>query len=101
MAIECAFYFDRPRFYRRAAEVLKPGGLLVLADIAFADRARFLARRADLRRAGTRTANRSEWATSSRTRSLVATDKLTRTRAPSTVFHITTTPPRARMSGGA
>ena len=37
LAIECAFYFDRPRFYQRAAQVLKPGGLVVLADIAFAD----------------------------------------------------------------
>ena len=43
LAIECAFYFDRPRFYRRAAQVLKPDGLVVLADIAFADRAAFLA----------------------------------------------------------
>ena len=34
LAIECAFYFDRPRFYRRAAEVLRPGGRVVLADIA-------------------------------------------------------------------
>jgi hypothetical protein len=25
LAIECAFYFDRPRFYERAAQVLKPG----------------------------------------------------------------------------
>jgi cyclopropane fatty-acyl-phospholipid synthase-like methyltransferase len=44
LAIECAFYFDRPRFYERAAQVLKPGGLVVLADIAFADRALFLTR---------------------------------------------------------
>ena len=47
LAIECAFYFDRPRFYQRAAQVLKPDGLMVLADIAFADRAAFLARRAE------------------------------------------------------
>jgi cyclopropane fatty-acyl-phospholipid synthase-like methyltransferase len=47
LAIECAFYFDRPRFYRRAAQVLKPDGQVVLADIAFADRAAFLARRAE------------------------------------------------------
>ena len=42
LAIECAFYFDRLRFYRRAAQVLKRDGLVVLADIAFADRAAFL-----------------------------------------------------------
>jgi hypothetical protein len=40
-------HFDRPRFYRRAAQVLKPDGVVVLADIAFADReeARFWASR--------------------------------------------------------
>ena len=100
MAIECAFYFDRPRFYKRAAEVLKPGGLLVLADIAFADGARFLARREDLRRVGTRTANRSEWEKSFRTRSLVPIDKQTRPGAQMTVFQILKTLPRARMSWG-
>jgi cyclopropane fatty-acyl-phospholipid synthase-like methyltransferase len=35
LAVECAFYFDRPRFYKRTAEVLKKGGLMVLADISF------------------------------------------------------------------
>ena len=100
LAIECAFYFDRPRFYRRAAEVLKPGGLLVMADIAFADRARFLARREDLRRVGTRTANRSEWEKSFRTRSLVPIHKQTRPGAQMTVFQILKTLPRARMSWG-
>jgi cyclopropane fatty-acyl-phospholipid synthase-like methyltransferase len=100
MAIECAFYFDRPRFYRRAAEVLKPGGLLVMADIAFADRARFLARREDLRRVGTRTENRSEWEKSFRTRSLVPIHKQARPGAQMTVFQILKTLPRARMSWG-
>jgi ubiquinone/menaquinone biosynthesis C-methylase UbiE len=33
LAIECAFYFDRRRFYQEAARVLIPGGTLVLADI--------------------------------------------------------------------
>jgi cyclopropane fatty-acyl-phospholipid synthase-like methyltransferase len=100
MAIECAFYFDRPHFYRRAAEVLKPGGLLVLADIAFADRARFLARREDLRRVGTRTANRAEWEKAFRTRSLVPIHKQARPGAQMTVFQILKTLPRARMSWG-
>ena len=98
MAIECAFYFDRPRFYRRAAEVLKPGGLLVLADIAFAERARFLARREDLRRVGTRAGNRSEWEKYFRTRSLVPIHKQARPGAQMTVFQILKTLPRARMS---
>jgi hypothetical protein len=40
-------HFDQPRFYRRAAQVLKPDDVVVLADIAFADReeARFWASR--------------------------------------------------------
>jgi hypothetical protein len=42
LVIESAFYFDRPSFYERAAQVLKPRGLVVLADIAFADRAAFV-----------------------------------------------------------
>jgi ubiquinone/menaquinone biosynthesis C-methylase UbiE len=100
LAIECAFYFDRPRFYQRAAEVLKPGGLLVLADISFADRARFLARREDLRRVGTLSGNQEEWEKHFRTRSLVSISKQTRPGAQMTVSQILGTVPRARMSGG-
>ena len=37
LAVECAFYFDRPRFYAEAARVLKRGGRMVLADICFHD----------------------------------------------------------------
>ena len=59
------------RFYRRAPQVLKPDGLVVPADIAFGDRAAFLARRAeDLRRVGTQSLNRTEWAKHFRTRSV-------------------------------
>ena len=62
LAVECAFYFRRADFYRRAAEVLRPGGLLVAADICFHDAARpLLARRPDLRRVGTLRANRDLW----------------------------------------
>ena len=62
MAIECAFYFDRPRFYKRVAEVLKPGGRAIIADIAVSDAMAFLTRgREDFRRLGTTSANRAEW----------------------------------------
>ncbi|MEM7012873.1 MAG: methyltransferase domain-containing protein [Verrucomicrobiota bacterium] len=62
MAIECAFYFDRPRFYARAAEVLKPGGRLILADISFRDGAKFLTRSNEGRkRAGHRSENKTLW----------------------------------------
>lgn len=62
MAIECAFYFDRPRFYRRAAEVLKPGGRAVVADISLAGWLLFLSRfREDFRRIGTRRRNQHAW----------------------------------------
>lgn len=56
LAIECAFHFDRDRFYATAARVLRPGGLLVVADIAFADPLRRVAGRT-----GTPTINRARW----------------------------------------
>jgi cyclopropane fatty-acyl-phospholipid synthase-like methyltransferase len=31
LAIECAFYFERPRFYERAAQVLKPAHTVSLS----------------------------------------------------------------------
>ncbi len=62
MAVECAFYFDRAKFYPEAARVLKKGGLLVLADISFADSLRFLTRRTpDLARVGTQSGNKTLW----------------------------------------
>lgn len=101
MAVECAFYFDRPRFYRRAAEVLKPGGLLVLADIAFSDRGRFFMRAGtDLKRVGTRSSNQKEWERYFRTRSLLPIHVQTRPGAQMTVSQILKTVPRARMSAG-
>ena len=86
MAIECAFYFDRPRFYRRAAEVLKPGGRLVVADIAFADRAAFLLRGTERRqRVGSRGINRSEWERYFDTVSLTDISRYTRPGAQKSV----------------
>ncbi len=99
LAIECAFYFDRPRFYRRAAQVLKPDGLVVLADIAFADRAAFLARRAEvLRRVGTQSSNRTEWERHFRTRSVCRINNRTRPGAQMTVWQILKTAPFSRLS---
>ena len=101
MAIECAFYFDRPRFYARAAEVLRPGGWLVLADIAFADRMpRFVRSSADLARVGTRNGNRNEWERWFHTRSITDIARSTRPGAQMTVTQILRTVPRARMSAG-
>lgn len=100
LAIECAFYFDRPRFYRRAFEVLKPGGLLVLADIAFSDRLQFATKRDDFRRVGARSANRAEWERYFVTRSVTDINKQARPGAQLTVSQILRTVPRARMSRG-
>jgi ubiquinone/menaquinone biosynthesis C-methylase UbiE len=97
MAIECAFYFDRPRFYARAAEVLKAGGLLVLADIAFANA--FFMRRADFRRVGTRVQNRAEWEKHFETVSIRDIRKETRPGAQMTVTQILKTVARSKMSG--
>ena len=99
LAIECAFYFDRPRFYERAAHVLKPGGLMVLADISFADRATFLTRRAeDLRRVGTQSSNRTEWERHFRTRSVSCLNERTRPGAQMAVWHILKSLPFSRLS---
>ena len=99
LAIECAFYFDRPRFYRRAAEVLKPGGLLVLADIALDDRIAWLTRREDLKRVGTRSANRAEWERFFSTRSVRSINRETRRGVQMTVSQILKTAPFSRFSG--
>jgi cyclopropane fatty-acyl-phospholipid synthase-like methyltransferase len=99
LAIECAFYFDRPRFYERAAQVLKPGGLVVLADIAFADRASFLTRRAeDLRRVGAQSSNRTDWERHFRTRSVCCINEQTRPGAQMTVWQILKTAPFSRLT---
>ena len=89
MAIECAFYFDRPRFYERTARVLKPGGRAVLADITLSDLLGFLGRvREDFRRIGTRGANRREWEKHLVTRSIRDINRETRPGVQRTVFRI-------------
>ena len=87
VAVECAFYFDRPRFYRRVAEVLKADGLLVLADIQFSDRLAFLTRREDLRRVGTASGNRREWERYFRARSIRNINRETRPGVQISVWH--------------
>ena len=98
LAIECAFYFDRPRFYERAAEVLAPGGRLVAADIAFADRLAWLTRRRDdFRRVGTRSSNRAAWERHFHTRSVTDISRQTRPGAQMTVSRILRTVPAAKL----
>ena len=87
VAVECAFYFDRPRFYRRVAEVLKADGLLVLADIQFSDRLAFVTRREDLRRVGTASGNRREWERYFRARSIRNINRETRPGVQMSVWH--------------
>ena len=71
--------------------------LVVLADIAFADRAAFLARRAeDLRRVGTQSSN--EWERHFRTRSVCHINNRTRRGAQMTVWQILKTAPFSRVS---
>ncbi|GMR23048.1 MAG: hypothetical protein BMS9Abin37_1442 [Acidobacteriota bacterium] len=89
IAIECAFYFDRPRFYQRTAEVLRPGGLLVLADIMFADRMAFFASSSeDLSRVGTESSNRDQWSPYFQPRSIRRINRQTRPGAQMTVSQI-------------
>ena len=89
MSIECAFYFDRPRFYARAAEVLKPGGRVVLADIALCNALGFIGRlREDFRRVGTTGSNRRAWEKHLVTQSIRDINPETRPGVQSTVFRI-------------
>ncbi len=102
LAIECAFYFDRTRFYRRASEVLKPGGLLVAADISLSDRLEFLTRRDEgFRRFGTRSSNRMEWEKWFFTQSLRDIRKETRPGAQMTVLKILRFAPFSRETAEA
>ena len=100
MAVECAFYFDRPRFYKRAAQVLKPGGRAVLADITLCNPLAFLGRmREDFRRVGTRGANRREWEQSLVTSSIRDINPETRPGVQRTVFRILRLASLARITG--
>lgn len=98
VAVECAFYFDRPRFYQRAAHVLKQDGLLVLADIQLSDRLSFLTRREDLRRVGTVSGNRLEWARYFRARSTTNINRETRPGVQMSVWQILRTAPFGRLT---
>jgi cyclopropane fatty-acyl-phospholipid synthase-like methyltransferase len=100
MAIECAFYFDRPRFYARAAEVLKPGGRAVLADITLSGLMGFLGvMREDFRRVGTRAKNRRAWEAHLTTRSIRDINPETRPGVQRTVFRIIKLASMARITG--
>lgn len=81
VAVECAFYFDRPRFYAEAARVLRPGGWLALADITFHSRLARLAERESFRRVGTLDRNRAAWERHFVTRSLRSIRRETRSGA--------------------
>jgi ubiquinone/menaquinone biosynthesis C-methylase UbiE len=100
MSIECAFYFDRTRFYARAAEVLKPGGRVVLADITLCNALGFLSRvREDFRRVGTTGSNRRTWEKHLVTKSIQDINPETRPGVQSTVFRIIKLASMARITG--
>jgi ubiquinone/menaquinone biosynthesis C-methylase UbiE len=100
MSIECAFYFDRPRFYARAADVLKPGGRVVLADITLYNALGFLGRlREDFRRIGTAGSNRRAWEQHFVTTSIRDINPETRPGVQSTVFRIIKLASMARITG--
>lgn len=87
LAIECAFYFDRARFYKEAARILKPGGRVILADISFGPQLKFLTRRSeDLRRVGTLKGNRDLWEQHLKTIEIVNINSEMRPGTQKTVF---------------
>ena len=72
---------------------------MVLADIAFADCASFLTRRAeDLRRVGAHSSNRTEWERHFRTRSVSRINEQTRPGAQMAVWQILKSASFSRLS---
>lgn len=62
LAVECAMYFDRSRFYQEAARILKRDGRIALADLAWRDWLKPWTGLSTLtRRFGTLGANRAAW----------------------------------------
>ncbi|RKZ93649.1 MAG: hypothetical protein DRR19_00385 [Candidatus Parabeggiatoa sp. nov. 1] len=89
IAIECAFHFDRPLFYQEAARLLRKEGLLVLADVCFIDRLRFLTKRKrDLQYVGTMTTNRMAWEEYFQTVELININKQTWRGAQQAAYYI-------------
>ena len=87
ISIECAFYFDRPEFYKEAARVLKPGGKLALADISFNPKLKFLTRKSeDLSRVGVFEQNKENWEKHFNTVSVRSIRSEARPGAQTTVF---------------
>jgi len=89
LSVECAFYFDRPLFYKEAARVLRPGGRLVLADISFSNLLIPLKNStASLRRVGAISHNKRDWEHYFATGSITNINSHTRQGCQMAVFQI-------------
>ncbi|MCH8013121.1 MAG: class I SAM-dependent methyltransferase [Candidatus Marinimicrobia bacterium] len=95
LAIECAFYFDRPRFYKEAARILKKGGYLVLSDITLGPRLKWLADNSPkYKRAGTLKKNKKQWEYYFQTKLIKNISNVTKQGAQESVFQILRTLPK-------
>ena len=89
VAVECAFYFDRPAFYKEAGRILKPGGRLVLADICLPKFMSWVTSlREDMQRVGSINGNQNEWEKYFNTISVRSISKHTRPGCQMTVYKI-------------
>lgn len=89
ISIECAFHFNRSAFYKEAFRILKPGGLIVLADMCYPwPMGWMMYTRKYLRTFGTTGGNKRKWEKYFNTASIRSINKEVRPGCQMSVFEI-------------